>query len=468
MTIERDLDRRLASFFKEASVETTPIDLLPRSLARVNAAGQRPAWMVGGFGIGATRSVRGTLVPVWIILALLVLAVVSVVVIGSKVVLPAVIVAPSPQATPLVGPSPSAPQATDATGTTGTWTSAGTMNVFRDGFETATLLSDGSVLIAGGNDGRGDVRDPAATSAELFLPTSGRWVQTGSMKWARYEGHTATLLADGTVLVAGGSDYRIPDALSSQLHRAEVYEPSTGTWAETEAMTMAHSDNPATLLPDGRVLVAGGWLADPARLTGRSELYNPGTGAWLQTGSMAAAGPPTTAVLVTGKVLVVHLLATAETDQAPAELYDPSSGTWSQIDSPGVLGGAPQAVPLADGRVLLLSIAITTIYNPISGSWTPAASPIGELRGPFVVLDDGQVLFCDRGSGELYDPASGTWDPAGLPTYAGEGNGPALFRITREGGGDYYGYDTATLLLDGRVLLTIGDQAVLYDPSGAP
>ena len=83
-----------------------------------------------------------------------------------------------------------------------------------------------------------------------------------------------------------------------------------------------------------------------------------------------------------------------------------------------------------------------------------------------VLLADGRVLVNDVGAGGLYDPATGTWTTAGLPTYSG--SGPAQFRITGDSSGAWYEMDTATLLRDGRVLMTIGPAALLYDPSGTP
>ena len=111
---------------------------------------------------------------------------------------------------------------------------------------TATLLPNGKVLVAGGYNG-----GAVLSSAELYDPASGTWSATGSLTTARY-GHTATLLPNGKVLVAGGYDG--VNVLSS----AELYDPASGTWSATGSLTTARYGHTATLLPNGKVLVAGG------------------------------------------------------------------------------------------------------------------------------------------------------------------------------------------------------------------
>jgi len=207
--------------------------------------------------------------------------------------------------------------------TTGTWTATDNMVEGRSA-HTATLLPDGSVLAAGGH---GTAGSALLESAELYDPGSGSWSATDGMIDGRLA-HTATLLPDGTVLVAGGVSLSFEiGALAS----AELYDPVSGTWTATASMPEARSGSAtplpsahtATLLLDGTVLVAGGYTGEGGALAS-AELYDPRSGSWTTTASMIEArGGYTATLLLDGRVLV------AGESGAPgsAELYDPGSGS---------------------------------------------------------------------------------------------------------------------------------------------
>ena len=130
----------------------------------------------------------------------------------------------------------------------GTWTVTGSLNIARDG-HTATLLPNGKMLVAGGLD----INGAPLTSAELYDSANGSWAFTGtemSNEGRRY--HTATLLRSGKVLVAGGADGVLV------VKTADVYDPDTRIWRSTGKLNSARSSHTATLLSDGKVLVAGG------------------------------------------------------------------------------------------------------------------------------------------------------------------------------------------------------------------
>ena len=139
----------------------------------------------------------------------------------------------------------------------GTWTATGSLNTGRE-HHTATLLPNGQVLVAGGfNSTSGDL-----ASAELFNPASGTWTATGSLNTGR-DLHTATLLPDGQVLVAGGANSNSGLPLTS----AELFNPANGTWTVTGSLNTARDYHTAALLPNGQVLVAGGFNFTSGDLT---------------------------------------------------------------------------------------------------------------------------------------------------------------------------------------------------------
>jgi hypothetical protein len=288
------------------------------------------------------------------------------------------------------------------------WTTTGSMieaPAGRGG--TTTLLRNGKVLVAGpailAASGEVDLN-----WAELYDPGSGTWTATAKMIMPRDVGgaFTATLLRNGKVLVTGGDfGWFTP----------QLYDPDSGTWTVTGSMLENHA-GPAALLPDGKVLVAGGANGDQAS----AEVYDPGTGTWTATGSMTTGRHMATAtVLLDGRVLVAgggHWLL----GSATAELYDPASGTWTATGSMTTLRGYQfTATLLPDGRVLAVggfdrteaTLASAELYDPASGTWT-ATADMGTPRGVFnaTLLLDGRVLvaggFPIGTSAELYDPGS--------------------------------------------------------------
>jgi large repetitive protein len=179
---------------------------------------------------------------------------------------------------------------------TGTWTKTGSMKDGRQDF-TATLLKNGQVLATGGFNNCDDDFCSDINTAELYNPATGTWTLTGSMQGAR-EQQSATLLNNGQVLVAGGLNEGGFCCSQFEYSSAELYNPATGTWAPTASMAAKHAGQTATLLPGGWVLVAGGG-------TSVAEIYEPGPAIWVSPGAMSTARTHQTATLLpNGRVLV--------------------------------------------------------------------------------------------------------------------------------------------------------------------
>jgi large repetitive protein len=321
---------------------------------------------------------------------------------------------------------------------------------------TATLLSNGKVLIAGG-DG---VSSQPLASAELYDPSTGMFTPTGSMTTVRTWGQTATLLANGKVLIAGGSDRR---DMFEPLASAELYDPATDLFTPTGSMINVQRAGPATLLGDGRVFVTGETDA---------EIYDPAAGTFSQTGAYVDAIPvlwgsatllPDGRVLLTGCAMQCTVGAT--------ELFDPKSGTFSRTGPMKDWNYVNTATLLTNGKVLLVgnaendgSPADAEIYDPAAGTFTL----VGKTSAPHefaaaVRYADGTVLIAGGqlpgGNGsvgsDFYLPATGTFVSA---------SNMATGRHSH----------TATLLADGLNVLIVGGysnwptptaSAEIYNPS---
>jgi hypothetical protein len=317
----------------------------------------------------------------------------------------------------------------------GSWTAAGSLpqSLWGSG---AVQLADGRVLIFGTGQKTADIGSRAAV---LFDPATAKFVGTGAMLQAQ-ELPAPALLADGTVLAAGGQLKEVPQAT------AQLYNPATGQWTSLPNMGSPRVQATATTLKDGRVLVAGGWDSYDANswsATRSAEIYDPQTGAWKEAASMLTnRGLHTATLLPDGRVLVVGgasfwdggAIDPALVDLEilmDAEIYDPAHDTWTAVSAPMSTGRATQsAILLANGHVLVVggwggrghnTLASVEDFDPTTGKWHTDGS-LSTARGQtrLVTLADGRVLVIGGdtsdwfaiASCELFDPGTGTWAPA--------------------------------------------------------
>lgn len=212
--------------------------------------------------------------------------------------------------------------------TTSLWTNIASMTSKRI-YHAAALLADGSVLVAGGESGADNSQ---LSSAEIYNPSAGTWTKTGSMNGPRLGGFQLTVLANGQVLATGGSaKFNSWDILAS----AELYDPETGKWSMTSPMKEARYGHAAIRLGNGMVLVAGGKNRN-ANFIFSAEIYNPASGKWTTTGSMPYESRfnYTPTLLVNGQVLLTasgadYVWELTNAWEVSKEIYDPASGSFA-------------------------------------------------------------------------------------------------------------------------------------------
>ena len=278
------------------------------------------------------------------------------------------------------------------------WTSTGGMH-FARASHTANVLPNGLVLVAGGTGGSGG----ALVSSELYNPASGTWSTTGNLHVGRVSAQSV-LLANGMVLTMGGCINN--DCLSSTTRSAEIYNPVSGTWTVTGSMKTARAEFVAVLLPSKQVLVAGGCTSYNANgcvaVTTAAELYNPATGIWSSTGAMRAARMAMTGtVLMTGKALIAGGQTAASDALGSSELYNPATGTFTLTGKLMTPRSGHTATLLTNGFVLMaggenvngISISKAELYNPATGMYAATGNmPSNRQEHRAVLLPTGSVL----------------------------------------------------------------------------
>jgi hypothetical protein len=307
----------------------------------------------------------------------------------------------------------------------------------------------------------------AIASSRGIAQNAAQFARTGDMTAPRSQ-HTATLLQDGRVLITGGVAYE-RGYRGTVLASAEVYDPATGTFTVTGSMSTERRMHTATLLPNGRVLIAGGY--GQTLQEGSAELYDPTTGRFSATGNLLNARGGHDAILLTnGTVLIVGGFDGRYPLVPNAEIYDPANGVFTAVGpylGHTICDFCPPSVLLADGRVLFSLQTPAQLYDPrtatfsATGRTNGAESAATLLMNGRVLLSGGEELGRSR-SAEIYDPLTGTFVFTGDMTQR---------RV----------WHTLTLLPDGTVLTTGGEtdectanscsfagsaaSAELYDPA---
>lgn len=310
----------------------------------------------------------------------------------------------------------------------------------------ATLLHDGRVLVLAGASAvdyeAGKAIPLAPVSPEIFDPATGTFTPTGNMNTQRI-GYNATLLADGRVLIAGGSS----NGYESPLTSAEVYDPVTGTFQLTGSLPAAYTlAMSSTLLADGRVLIVGNDWVVPFQfrpMLDPSAIYDPASGTFTTVAPIPMLYPEAT-LLADGRVLFVGVAV--DWSQNIALIFDPASGTFGFTGSPARYSIFPQddfsgeqdlaaevfsTTLLPNGNVLLaggvdfnypdeLNYRPTAeIYDPSTGSFRQTGHlpvGLGLDSEPAITLPGGQVLIGGDQSPVLYDPVGGAFTALSGPS----------------------------------------------------
>ena len=298
------------------------------------------------------------------------------------------------------------------------WGTTASLNTPREN-HTATVLSTGVVLVVGGITGTHG--STYVASAELYDPsaTTPAWTPTtGSLTAARYQ-HTATLLNDGTVLVAGGLN-------STYVPYGEIYNPSTKTFTQTsnQMLTPRYSAT-ATLLGDGTVLIAGGYGGSGP--TANCEIYDPSTGKFTSTGALHTGRYNMPATLLNdGTVLVAGGLGASSTYLSSAEIYNPTTKTWNALSNSMTDSRSGYSASLLSSGKVLLAGGVDSTRQPVNTAelYDPAAQTFTATTGTLPTAIQGQTattlptgqVFLAGGSGttaQLYDPWKNTFAATG-------------------------------------------------------
>lgn len=286
---------------------------------------------------------------------------------------------------------------------------------------TATLLNDGRVLVAGGY--RKDPLEKYLADTHLFLPSKRIFVAAGKLKEGRAY-HTATVLTDGRVLVVGGRDINGKELVTTEIF--DPTKPAASAWTSGPSLAAPRRSHAAVRIKSGDVFVAGGYDYSTGTLDSVA-IYMAGSNTWkLPASKMTVArNIPMMIRLTNGKVLIVGGAVTSSKDTDTLEIFDPAAGTFVAVkDKLSYARFRPSLSLLKDGRVLIVGGVgfgnkSDEIYDPVADKITPISHPGGPPEEhAAATLKDGRVLICGGDTSThhnkalIYDPAAGgAWLP---------------------------------------------------------
>jgi len=337
----------------------------------------------------------------------------------------------------------------------------GSMQHSRHGEKAVLLPASGKVLVTGGYLLEPDYYYLSLPYSELYVPGTTAFQATSDMNQARGS-HTATLLADGRVLVTGGF-FQASGTPYTVLSNAEIFTPGTGAFTSTGSLAFTRYSHTATLLPSGKVLVTGG--AGTGMDT--AELWDPSTGSFAPAGTMSTSRQYHSATFLPsmGKVLIVGGLDGEDDFLKSAELYDPATATFSPTGDLGTERLGHTATLLPNGKILITGgmtaagviTKTTEIYDPATGTFSPLADMVTErCYHTATLLPSGKMLL------------AGGLGADGAPSFTAELLDPVANASAAVGSmAQPRSEHTATLLPDGTVLVTGGSfntKAEIYIP----
>lgn len=322
-------------------------------------------------------------------------------------------------------------------------------------FHTSTLLPDNTILVAGGTNGPN-----VLGTAEIYDVAAGTFSPTnGALRDVR-DLHTATLLPNGRVLLAGG--FTTNATSTGSTNSAEIYYPDTKLFIPTSVMISSRSNHTATLLPDGNVMVFGGFGPGDI-ITGAAEVYYSTSGAWKPLASSTARSLHTATLLKDGRLMVAGGVNSSGV-LSTVEAYTPTTNSWAALTSMPAALRSHSATLLFDGRVLVAGgnngfgeVNASYIYDPATGAWAETVTAAGALAQPrfghtATLLPDDTVMISGGSTRlgtvptatEVYRIDASSWVQTGGPFTGGA-----------------RAYHTMTLAADGKIYAIGGSDGVI-------